>query len=271
MIWSLNLKMNRGKLTAIKFREKIGIEDPNEISLEDVITGIGGYVNYKPMGQVDARIIYGKRISTIYINSEIEYEGRKRFALAHELGHLLMHKGSKTHDDGLSLSWFNEMETKLKKGVQEYEANQFASEYLMPSALFLKEAEGIRLSPSLLKSLSKRFHTSITSAAFKYFDTDLYPMAMFHIFNGEVKYWKKSSDLKVYIKELTKLAPPSDSLASEYIEADYESIYKSHELMQQINKSTWFELFESEDDSEYIEYCIVTRSFKNILSLVWQL
>lgn len=262
--------MNRGKVTAIKLREEIGIDDPTEIPLEDVIVAYGGYLQNKPMGNVDGRIVYGKKISSIYINSEIKYEGRRRFALAHELGHLLMHKGSPLHDDNVSLDWFNSTEKQLKKGVQEYEANQFATEYLMPSDLFYNEAKGNVFNPTLIRSLADRFNASLTSVAFKCFDVDIHPIAMFHIFNGKVKYWKKSADLKVFIKNVPKLSPPDDSVAMEYIEADYEPIYKTEELVQSIDKSTWFELREDERDTGFFEYCIVAKSYKNILSIVWE-
>ena len=162
------------------------------------------------------------------------------------------------------------MENNFKRGVQEYEANQFASEYLMPSDLFYAEAQGKALCTALLESLADRFNTSITSVAFKYFDSNLHPMAMFHIFNGNVKYWKRSDGLNVYIKGLTKLPPPEDSVAMEYIEEDYGPIYPKAELPQAIKKSTWFELKDGERDSEYFEYCIATKSYKNILRIVWE-
>lgn len=262
--------MNKGKKTAIKLRDDIGIDDPSEIPIEDVIVAFGGYLQYKPMGNVDGRIVYGKKFSSIYINSEIQNEGRKRFALAHELGHLLMHRGSSLHDDTVSLDWFNSTENQLKKGLQEYEANQFASEYLMPSDLFHNEAKGEVFSPALLRTLANRFNASLTSVAFKYFDVDLHPIAMFHIFKGKVKYWKKSDDMKVFIKNISKLPPPEDSVAMEYIVADYKPIYKSEELNQPIEKSIWFELKEDENDTQFFEYCIVTRSYKNILSIIWE-
>ena len=241
---------NRGTLAAIKLRSEIGISDPNEIPLEDVILGRGGYVQYKSMGSTDGRIVYGKSICTIYINSDIQYDGRRRFALAHEMGHLEMHRGSAIHDDNNSLDWFNNAERQLRNGVQEFEANQFASEYLMPMELFLNEASGIQLSPDLLKSLSERFETSITSVAFRYFESNLHPMAIFHIYNGIVKYWKKSNDLNVWIGDKTRLAPPSDSVAMEYINANYNPIYKSDEQQQEIYKSTWFEV---RDDDAWID------------------
>jgi Zn-dependent peptidase ImmA (M78 family) len=262
--------MNKGKNAAIKLRGEIGIRDPFEIPLEDVIIGRGGIVQYKPMGNTDGRIVYGKNLSTIFINSDIKYEGRKMFALAHELGHLEMHKGSPLHDDNVSLDWFDNTEKKLKKGSQEYEANQFASEYLMPSNLFYDAAKEKKFSPGLIKDLAERFKTSLTSAAFKYFEMGLHPIVMFHVFNGKIKYWKKSEDLWVWITDRSNLSPPDDSVAMEYIEAKYKPIYKSEELMQVISKSTYFELREHDDDTDFYEYCIVTESFKNILSIVWE-
>lgn len=263
--------MNKGKARAIRLREEIGIDDPSEVDLEDVITAYGGLVLYKDMGDIDGRIVYGKNISTIYINSEIQYDGRMRFALAHELGHLLMHKGSLIHDDTNSnLSWFNEAEKQLKKGKQEFEANQFASEYLMPSDLFSDQARKKIFGPDLIRSLSESFGSSLTSVAFKAFDVDIYPVAMFHIFRGKVKYWKRSKDFRGFLKNSTKLPPPENSVAVEYIEANYRPIYKQNELAQPIDKSTWCELREGEQDSEFYEYCIVTQSQESILSIIWE-
>ncbi|MCB0632744.1 MAG: ImmA/IrrE family metallo-endopeptidase [Saprospiraceae bacterium] len=262
--------MNKGKQAAIRLREEIGLEDPNDIPIEDVVIGRGGILQYKSMGKIDGRIVYGKKVCTIFINSDIQYEGRRRFAIAHELGHLEMHRGSLIHDDGASLEWFNNAETQLKKGIQEYEANQFATEYLMPSSIFHAEATGKIFGPDLIKQLAERFLTSLTSVVFKYFETDLHPIAIFHIFNGKVRYWKKSDDLRVWIKDITRLSPPEDSVAMEYINADYEPIYRANDLRQEISKSTYFNLKDYEDDTEFYEYCIVTKAYKNILSVVWE-
>lgn len=262
--------MNKGKYRAIRLREEIGIDDPSEVELEDVVTAYGGLIQYKNMGAIDGRIVYGKKISTIYINSEIQYNGRKQFAIAHELGHLLMHKGSLIHDDEVSLNWFNDTEKQLKKGKQEFEANQFASEYLMPSDIFYKEAKKKSFGPDLIRSLSDKFGTSLTSVAFKCFDVDIYPVAMFHIFDGKVKYWKRSKDFRGFLKNIPKLPPPEDSVAREYIDANYDPIYEKHELMQPIDKSTWCELREGEENSEFYEYCIVTQTYKSILSIIWE-
>jgi len=48
-----------------------------------------------------------------------------------------MHKDIDPHLESLNtLNWFNDTEAQLKKGKQEYEANDFAAELLMPTGLF---------------------------------------------------------------------------------------------------------------------------------------
>ena len=44
--------MNKGKLAAIRLREETGMDDPDDIALEDVIIGRGGILQYKSMGTV---------------------------------------------------------------------------------------------------------------------------------------------------------------------------------------------------------------------------
>lgn len=262
--------MNKGKLAAIKLREDIGLDDPTDIAVEDVIIAQGGHVQFKPMGKVDGRIVYGKNISAVFINSDVNYEPRKRFAMAHELGHLIMHKGSKIHDDIVDAQWFTSTHENLKKGGQEYEANQFAAEYLMPADIFISFTNNKVFSPQLIFDLASRFLTSLSSVAYKYLESNLHPVALINIQDGKVRFWKKSEDFNVYLKGLTKLPPPDDSVAMEYINADYRPIYSQNDMAQSIEKSTYFILKEGEEDTEFFEFCIVNRPYRNILTIIWE-
>jgi hypothetical protein len=43
------------------------------------------------------------------------------------------------------------------------------------------------------------------------------------------------------------------------------------EKAQQISKSTWFNLNEyNDEDSVFYEYCIPSRRYKTILSIIWE-
>jgi hypothetical protein len=101
-------------------------------------------------------------------------------------------------------------------------------------------------------------------------ECDLHPICIVFIENGKVKYWKKSTDLKVYLGNYTRLSPPTDSVAHEYIQKDYAFLYTLEEKAQQIDKSTWFNLGEYDEDTSFYEYCIPTRKYKTILSIIWE-
>ena len=88
--------------------------------------------------------------------------------------------------------------------------------------------------------------------------------------NRRVKYWKKSKDLHVFVKECTRLPPPSDSVAMEYLQQDYQFIYKFEEKAQRISKSTWFDLKSYDEDTDFYEYCIPTKTHQTVLSIIWE-
>ncbi len=264
------MAISRGRIAAIKLMEDIGIQHPQELPLELIVAGRGAILIEEPMTKADGRIVHGKKHSIIKINSNIKYPGRRRFALAHELGHFEMHRDCLIHNDNSSLNWFHNAEAQLKHGKQEFEANQFASELLMPMGIFKVAAEYKLFGPQLLRDLAGQFQTSITSVAFRYYEANLHPIALFHIFNDKVSYWKKSDDLKAWVNDRTKLSPPEDSIAQEYIENAYRPIYPKEDLQQEISKSIWFKLWENEEDKTFYEYCIVSKNFRSILSVVWE-
>ncbi|MGY8910561.1 MAG: hypothetical protein ACKVIG_11955, partial [Flavobacteriales bacterium] len=112
--------------------------------------------------------------------------------------------------------------------------------------------------------------TSLTSVVYRLITLDVFPLLVVFISDGVVRYWRKSSDLKGWLKDVTKLSPPEDSVAKEYIDADYDFIYKGEEKAQEIERSTWFKLYENQEDSDFLEYCIPTKQYKTIISIIWE-
>ena len=138
-------KLTKSELVAKKVLEECGLDDPTEMLLSDIILGRNAYYEELPLKGKDGEIISLKGKSMITVNNDITYESRKRFAAAHELGHHEMHQGIKPifSDTEYDLAnWF-------KAGPHEMEANEFASEFLMPSAIFYKECEKKKFSAYL--------------------------------------------------------------------------------------------------------------------------
>lgn len=266
------MKYNKPSFEAHKLLDDIGYDDVTNISLTTLIDYLDAIYLEEKMDHCDGKIIFGKSKAIIKINEAIEYEGRKRFAIAHEIGHLILHKDMKLPDD--TLSTFNIIagtEKFLQNGQQELEANEFASELLMPSHSFLKEAKGKKFCPDLLKTLAEHFKTSLTATIFRYLQfKELHPICLVMSENGKVKYWKKSEDLKVWVTDINRLPPPEDSVAKEYIDHNYEFLYTNEDKAQKIYKSTWFRLNSYEEDSLFFEYCIPTKKYKTVLSIIWE-
>lgn len=92
----------------------------------------------------------------IVISQELDNPGRRRFTLAHELGHILMHQGF----NYCNYTDFNiQMATKEK----EQQANEFASELLLPREIILEELEYSDVSFELAFKICDTYNTSLLS------------------------------------------------------------------------------------------------------------
>lgn len=264
-------KSSKGANRAIQLLDEIGFEEITDIPIEMIVSGLGATFIEEPMNNSDGKIIRGIKKTIIKVNSDIPYESKKRFTIAHEIGHLLMHdKLDVHHEDSRTTNWFKSTENQAKKGKQEWEANDFASELLMPSGLFLEAIKRKGFNHNLIKSISDKFKTSLTSTVYRFAKLDAYPILVVYIHDGIVHNWSKSDSLWGRVKEVNKLPPPEDSVALEYIESGYEYIYEGNEKSQTISKSTWFELRDNEDDRDFFEYCIPTKAYKTIISVIWE-
>ena len=261
---------NNPQYEARNLLDKLGLDDIIDIPISDFVSGIDLIYMEEPLGNCDVKIIFGNKKTIVKVDSQIKFEQRKRFVAAHEIGHSIMHQNMTLSNDVFSnFNLFKNVEAHLKSGQQELEANLFASELLMPTKLFKEDAKG-KFSPLLIKQLSEKFNSSLTATAFKYMEMNLHPICLILTEKGRVKYWKKSKDLHVFVKECTRLPPPSDSVAMEYLQQDYQFIYKFEEKAQRISKSTWFDLKSYDEDTDFYEYCIPTKTHQTVLSLIWE-
>ena len=110
-----NHRYNKGSAAARDLLEQNGFESLLDFPLELFASGLGATVIEKPLLNSDGRIIFGKTHTVIEINQNIEFEQRKRFTLAHEIGHFILHKGIDIHNDTeATTSWFNNKEKQAK-------------------------------------------------------------------------------------------------------------------------------------------------------------
>ena len=104
-------------------------------------------------------------------------EVRQRFTIAHELGHLLMHRYTTPHADGRFVVRFRDAKSATGSDREEIEANQFAAELLMPESLVLKDAthfgldlggdSDARSDAAALARLARRFRVSVQAMSLR--------------------------------------------------------------------------------------------------------
>lgn len=254
---------SKGTLKAREVISALGIDDPAELPLEDLIIYYNGIVREIPLDNCDGRVVMKNGKSIVSVNQNIEFAPKKRFVLAHELGHILLHgdKESTFSDDYSTLEAY-------KHGDQEKEANDFATELLMPIELFQKAAFRQKFGFELILNLAERFNTSLTSTVYRYIDFGPHPICVFFSKDRKVQYWRKSEQFRVWVPDRNKLNVPGDSVAEEYFSKS--RVYLKKDADQKIMKSTWFELSENDRDTEMFEFCIITKSYNTVLSVVWE-
>ena len=122
-----------------------------KIHFEPFDGGISGLVHRPPQGPI-----------IIGVNSS-HARTRQRFTIAHELGHLILHRNELFHVDESPVIRFRNEESSLATNAEEIEANQFASELLMPDHLLSKELSrlpGNMSAEDAIPILARRFQVS---------------------------------------------------------------------------------------------------------------
>jgi Zn-dependent peptidase ImmA (M78 family) len=99
----------------------------------------------------------------IAVNSA-QHENRQRFTIAHEIGHFLLHKGTRVHfDDDFRVN-YRKADTTGAATVDEMEANWFAAALLMPENFLKKDWLRLRLEThaalGAIQSLAVRYKVS---------------------------------------------------------------------------------------------------------------
>ncbi len=100
----------------------------------------------------------------ILYNSEVSSEGRKRFTVAHEFGHYLLHR----HQQDRFQCGNDDISTGDGKRDIETEADLFASTLLMPLDDFRRQVLGQPISFDLLGHCADRYGVSLTAAALRW-------------------------------------------------------------------------------------------------------
>ena len=101
--------------------------------------------------------VSGHDVYAIAVDQGDKPEGRIRFDLAHELGHILLHPWSESL----------EMITKEEFKTREKQANMFASAFLLPADAFQKDVQTYPTDLKYYLWLKKKWHVSVAAMLYR--------------------------------------------------------------------------------------------------------
>ncbi len=184
------IEATKAKGEAFRLTQEYFIETPCAVPIEDIAMDKNVVCLDGPLTGCLARLIRKGKSGVIRVSDKIRETGRRRFAIAHEMGHWFLHEAFSqyficTAGDMLDYS----------KSPLEAEANIFAAELLMPTFLFRPLTEKTTPSWEIIRKLSGMFETSLTATALRFVEFSKTECLVAFSKDGQIE-WIKQKEIK---------------------------------------------------------------------------
>lgn len=198
----------RAEGTAWRLTRDYCMEVPGPVPAEDIAMDNGVLCLEGPLTGCLARLVRKGKRGIIRTQAGIREDGRRRFAVAHELGHWFLHEG----ESQMIFRDTSEQLRDYKGSPMEVEANLFASELLMPSFLFRPLAENAEPILGTVRDLAGLFATSLTATGMKFVGVNRHECILVLSKNGIVA-WSKQKGARSGLRIEKGMTLHPDSLA----------------------------------------------------------
>lgn len=171
---------------------EFGITDPRDIDIEAIAFAKGLRVQYRQLNGCDALIMATGTGGVITVNSQ-SVPQRRRFSIAHELGHWQFHRNR------ISMCAAGDIERGNRRAGQlddERVADRFGSELLMPSYLLGPAVGKIsRLTWKLVRRIADLFNTSTPATAIRLVEANVVPSLLVCYRQGRRAWFVRAGDV----------------------------------------------------------------------------
>lgn len=249
----LNFKILRAEKLALEIIEKYGINSPEHLRVRDIAFEEKATVVEEKIGRAAASIVRTGEYATIRVPPTDTPE-RKRFSIAHEVGHLKM-----GHIQTVQRVCTQEDMRIWHKSSQETEANFFASEMILPTKLVHKRCNVPSVNFEPIKDIAKDFRSSLTATAIKFVRLCPEKCAVVYSVNGNILWFYKSDDWWHNIPK----GLPLDKRTIAYDFFKGESI---PDMPEEVDADAWIS---SRSVDEIVEHSIGSRNYNFVLSILW--
>lgn len=247
------------KARATSILNAYGLHHGGDVDLRNLAFDRGLIVIDRPMSGAEGRLVRRGRRAIATVNDKIQYEGKRSFVIAHEMGHFELHKDSPLFvcDEADFVDWH-------RQRPEESEANEFAAELLMPESYFKREASATEFSLEEIRHLAEICGVSLTAAAVRVVKLDVMPSALAFCQHGEIR-WSMKSKSFPYQYMRRKGAPDGYSGAGEFYSVGNTSV----EAVE-TPADAWFSDHGIKSSAMVLEQCLVMSTLNATLSLISQ-
>jgi len=232
------------------------IDEPSDIDVIAIAITRGAYVKEDVLKIAEGRLTILGNQGLITVNSNIPETGKKRFVMAHELGHFELHR---TQVKAISCNDidFNEWG---KNKVLETEANYFAAELLMPEKIFKRKINKKPLSKDFFSYLAQEFQTTLTATSIRFVTlTEEYALVCSE--KSEIKWFVIGEEFPYRLDVSGKVHP--ESLAYDFFKGKSlpESFFP-------VSPEAWIDDYKFKGNDEIKEMAIPISSYNQVLSFI---
>ena len=225
----------------------------------------GALVLEERLAGAEARLLICRPRSIITVSTSIGDLNRRRFGATHEIGHLEMHRHQ--------CSVFNCSKGDLDSGgiknqtspTLENEANEFASNLLMPDQFFSPLCTDADINLTVIRELSDKFEVSLTAATLRFIRISTEPLALVVSSGGQIRWFEANNDfLKLGLFVDVGKHIGRDTVAFGAFQGASIPV-EPH----QVSLSAWIRPGHYHPKATLSEQSLSMPSYKSVLSLLW--
>jgi len=160
---------DKAKSIVRKLLDEQRIQKP-PVPVEEFAKRLGAEIRYSPLeGEISGMVFRHEDQVIIGVNS-LHHPNRQRFTIAHEIGHMLLHKGVEVHVDRTFRINLRDDVSSQAVDPEEIEANRFAAELLMPEHMLIGDLKGRVIdfeNEDDLRRLAAKYRVSLQALTFR--------------------------------------------------------------------------------------------------------
>jgi hypothetical protein len=253
------MSVSVGKAYAEILLERLGVSGFPD--LQSIASRVGLSIEEAHVRGFEGALVrpIGGRIGIIVLSDSIRELGRRKFTIAHEIGHFLL----PGHDVEECVCLSHDLESwgeKLDK--RELDANEFAAELLIPTLLVQKRVTAAEPGLRHITEIAREFSASLTATARRFVEISSYRCAMVWSTKGRIIWYAKSSEFGHHVR----VGESVDRQALAYACFSGSAIQAGP---APVPADSWLPDHSLVPNARILEESILLPFYESVLSLLW--